>query len=145
MAELKTKKNRVSVAGFINKVENKQRKADCFEIMDIMKEITKEEPAMWGSSIVGFGSYHYEYASGKTGDWPLTGFSPRKQNLTLYIMAGFEQYEALMSKLGKYKTGKSCLYISSLADIDKAVLKKLIKNSVQAMKKRYKSSSSAIK
>lgn len=145
MAELKTKKNRVSVTGFINKVENKQRKADCFEIMDIMKEITKEEPAMWGSSIVGFGSYHYEYASGKTGDWPLTGFSPRKQNLTLYIMAGFEQYEALMSKLGKYKTGKSCLYISSLADIDKAVLKKLIKNSVQAMRKRYKSSSSAIK
>ncbi len=145
MAKLKTKKNKVSVTGFINKVENKQRKADCFEIMDIMQEITKEEPAMWGSSIVGFGSYHYVYASGAAGDWPLTGFSPRKQNLALYIMPGFDQYEMLMSKLGKYKTGKSCLYISSLADIDKAVLKKLIKNSVQAMKKRNKVSSSEVK
>jgi len=105
----------------------------------MMKEITSQDPEMWGSSIVGFGSYHYRYASGREGDWPLTGFSPRAKSLTIYIMPGFDLYPELMSKLGKYKTGKSCLYLKQLKDIDKAVLKSLIKKSVQAMKKKYSS------
>lgn len=138
MAEPKTKKNNTSVTPFLNKVKNKQRREDCFELLELMKEITHEEPKMWGSSIVGFGSYHYVYASGREGDWMVTGFSPRAQNLTLYIMAGFDRYEELMQKLGKFKTGKSCLYLSKLEDIDKSVLKKLIKASVQHMKKRDK-------
>jgi len=138
MAELKTKKNNASVTAFLNKVKNKQRREDCFEVLELMKEITNEEPKMWGASIVGFGSYHYVYASGREGDWMVTGFSPRAQSLTLYIMAGFDRYEELMGKLGKFKTGKSCLYLSKLEDIDKSVLKKLIKASVQHMKKRDK-------
>jgi hypothetical protein len=102
-----------------------------------MQKITKEKPKMWGASIVGFGSYHYKYDSGHEGDMCITGFSPRKQNLTLYILPGFERYELLMSKLGKYKTGKSCLYIKRLADIDEKVLEKLIAESVVYMKKKY--------
>ena len=138
MAELKTKKNNASVTAFLDKVKNNQRREDCFEVLELMKEITNEEPKMWGASIVGFGSYHYVYASGREGDWMVTGFSPRAQSLTLYIMAGFDRYEELMGKLGKFKTGKSCLYLSKLEDIDKSVLKKLIKASVQHMKKRDK-------
>ncbi|MEP2670582.1 MAG: DUF1801 domain-containing protein [Cyclobacteriaceae bacterium] len=138
MAEPKTKKNDASVTAFLNKVKNKQRREDCFEVLELMKEITNEEPKMWGASIVGFGSYHYVYASGREGDWMVTGFSPRAQSLTLYIMAGFDRYEELMGKLGKFKTGKSCLYLSILEAIDKSVLKKLIKASVQHMKKRDK-------
>jgi hypothetical protein len=102
-----------------------------------MKKITKAEPKMWGSSIVGFGSYHYKYASGREGDWPITGFSPRKQNLTLYIMPGFARYGELMKKLGKHKTGKACLYINSLDDIHLPTLKELVKQSVQYMAKKY--------
>ena len=98
----------------------------------MMREITGERPKMWGSSIVGFGSYHFKYASGREGDWPVTGFSPRKQALTLYIMTGFEKHGALMKKLGKYKTGKSCLYIKKLEDVDQVTLRKLI---VRAAKK----------
>ncbi|MEJ2757339.1 MAG: DUF1801 domain-containing protein [Anaerolineales bacterium] len=98
---------------------------------------TGETPQMWGDSIIGFGSYHYTYASGREGDWMLTGFSPRKQNLTLYIMDGFEEYEDLLKDLGKFKTGKSCLYINKLADVDTNVLKKLVKASVTHMKKAY--------
>lgn len=138
MADLKTKKNNTSVTAFLNKVKNKQRREDCFEVLELMKDITNEEPKMWGSSIVGFGSYHYVYASGREGDWMVTGFSPRAQSLTLYIMAGFDRYEELMQKLGKFKTGKSCLYLSKLEDVDQSVLKKLIKASVQHMKKRHK-------
>ena len=103
-----------------------------------MKQATKAEPKMWGSSIVGFGSYHYKGASGREGDWMLVGFSPRKQNLTLYIMAGFDRYDQLMKKLGKFSTGKSCLYIKKLADVDKKVLKELVGESVQYMKKLKK-------
>jgi len=139
MAEPKTKKNDASVTAFLNKVKNKQRRDDCFEVLELMKEITMEEPKMWGPSIIGFGSYHFIYASGREGDWMVTGFSPRAKSLTLYIMAGFDRYEELMEKLGKFKTGKSCLYLSKLEDVDKSVLKKLIKASVQHMKKRYKS------
>lgn len=132
--ELKTKLNDASVEDFLNTVSNEQIRADCFEIAKMMKQATKAEPKMWGSSIVGFGSYHYKGASGREGDWMLVGFSPRKQNLTVYIMAGFERYDELMKKLGKFSTGKSCLYIKKLTDVDKKVLKELVSESVQYMK-----------
>jgi hypothetical protein len=135
MAELKTKPNKASVDKFLKSIDDDQRRADCIAVMAIMKQITKSEPAMWGSSIVGFGKYHYKYESGREADWPLTGFSPRKQNLTLYIMAGFERYDELMKSLGKHKTGKSCLYINRLADVHVPTLKKLIQRSVAHMKK----------
>lgn len=134
-AELKTKVNEASVEDFLKTVSHEQIRADCFEIAKLMQQVTKAEPKMWGSSIVGFGSYHYKGASGREGDWMLVGFSPRKQNLTLYIMAGFERYDELMKKLGKFSTGKSCLYIKKLADVDKKVLKELVSESVKFMKK----------
>lgn len=137
MTELKTKKNIASVTKFLNSVTNEKKRADSFTVLGLMQEVTGEEPVMWGTSIVGFGSYHYKYASGREGDWALTGFSPRKQNLTLYIMPGFDKYDALMKKLGKYKTGKSCLYINKLEDIDMKILKRLIKLSVEHMVKKY--------
>ncbi|MDP1713506.1 MAG: DUF1801 domain-containing protein [Anaerolineales bacterium] len=134
MAEPKTKVNNASVTDFLNTIEDETKRKDCFEILKLMKQITKEEPKMWGSSIIGFGSYHYVYASGREGDWMLTGFSPRKQNITLYIMPGFERYNSLMKKLGKYSTGKSCLYIKKLGDVDTKVLKELISQSVKVMR-----------
>jgi uncharacterized protein DUF1801 len=130
MAELKTKKNTASVDKFLNGVTGEQRRKDCFRLLEIMKAATKAEPAMWGPSIVGFGSYQYEYKSGRKLEWFLTGFSPRKQDLTLYVMGGLERYPALMKKLGKHKTGKSCLYIKKLEDVDLATLKQLIKQSL---------------
>jgi len=136
MAELKTKLNDASVVKFINSIKDESNRNDCFVIMKLMQKITKSEPKMWGSSIVGFGNYHYKYASGREGDWFLTGFSPRKQNLTLYIIAGFDHYDELMIKLGKYKTSKSCLYIKSLKDIDQKVLKEIITLSVKKMKSK---------
>lgn len=138
MAELKTKVNDQSVAKFLGSVKEEQTRADCFAVMEMMKQATGAEPKMWGSSIVGFGSYHYRYESGREGDWFLTGFSPRKQSLTLYIMAGFEQYEELMKKLGKYKTGKSCLYVKKLAEVDQPTLRKLIQQSVKYLRKTRK-------
>jgi hypothetical protein len=138
MAVLKTKRNDSSVEAFLNKIADEQKRREAFAILDLMQKITKVEPKMWGSSIVGFGSYHYKYASGREGDWPITGFSPRKQNLTLYIMPGFARYEALMKKLGKHKTGKSCLYIKTLDDIHLPTLKELVSQSVQHMAKIYK-------
>ena len=135
MAELKTKKNKASVEDYINSVEDAGRRADCFEVAKIMEEVTGEKGTMWGTTIVGFGSYHYKYASGQEGDWMSTGFASRKQALTLYIMAGFKRYEPLMANLGKYKTGKSCLYIKSLNDIDRDVLKELIRESVDHLAK----------
>lgn len=134
MAELKTKRNDKDPIEFINSVENQQRRKDAFETLELMKNATGEEPKMWGPGIIGFGSYHYKYASGREGDWMLTGFSPRKQALTLYIMAGFDQYEDLMGKLGKFKTGKSCLYVKKLEDVDKEVLTELIQKSVSYLK-----------
>jgi Domain of unknown function (DU1801) len=130
MAELKTKKTNASVAKFLNGVTDEQRRKDCFKLVDIMKAATKLEPAMWGTSIVGFGRHQYKYTSGRELEWFLVGFSPRKQDLTLYIMPGVERYPALMKKLGKHKTGKSCLYIKSLEDIDLPTLKQLIKESI---------------
>jgi hypothetical protein len=130
MAELKTKKTEQSVEEFLNTVPDEQTRQDCFAIVKLMQKATKAKPKMWGPSIVGFGDYHYKYESGRENDWFLVGFSPRKQNLTLYIMAGFARYDELMQKLGKYKTGKSCLYIKRLADIDQKVLKELVEQSV---------------
>jgi len=135
MAELKTKENTASVDDFLNTVKDEAKRADCVAIVDMMRAITKCEPKMWGSSIIGFDSYHYKYASGHEGDAALTGFSPRAQNITLYILAGFEQYDELMQKLGKYTTGKSCLYIKRLSDVHVPTLKKLIQASVKHMKK----------
>ena len=138
MAELKTKLTDASVEDFLNTVENEQKRKDCFEILKIMKQVTKEMPKMWGTSIVGFGSYHYKGASGREGDWMLTGFSPRKQNLTLYLMGGFDAHKDLLKKLGKYKTSVGCLYIKKLDDVDKKVLKELVTESVKTMKKLTK-------
>lgn len=130
MAELKTKETAASVEEFLNKVADEQRRKDCFRLMEIMKAETKAGPAMWGTSIVGFGRHQYKYPSGRDLEWFLVGFSPRKQDLTLYIMGGLERYPSLMKKLGKHKTGKSCVYIKKLEDVDLATLKQLIKQSV---------------
>lgn len=130
MAELKTKQNDQSVTDFLRAVPDERRRDDSFIILDLMKEITGQEPKMWGDSIIGFGNYHYKYATGREGDWFVTGFSPRKQNLTLYIMSGFDEYDELLKKLGKYKTGKACLYINKLADVEISVIKELIQKSV---------------
>ena len=137
-AELKTKVNDASVTKFINSVDDEQKRNDSFEILKLMKQITKEEPKMWGSSIVGFGSYHYKGKSGREGEWMLTGFSPRKQNLTLYLMGGFDAQAALLEKLGKFTTGSGCLYIKRLDDVDKKVLKELVQASVKRMKQLSK-------
>ena len=138
MAELKTKRNKGDVETFLNSVPDEKKRRDSFAILELMKEVTGKEPEMWGDSIIGFGSYHYKYASGREGDWFLTGFSPRKQNLTLYIMAGFNEYEQLLSKLGKHSTGKSCLYIKKTEDVDLDALKELVKQSVKHMEKNNK-------
>ncbi len=134
MAELKTQPNQQSVEDFLNNVENETKRQDSFSILELMKEETGDEPIMWGDSIVGFGKYHYKYASGREGEWFLTGFSPRVQNLTLYIMSGFDEYDELLGKLGKYSTGKSCLYIKKLEDVDQDVLRELVSKSVEHMK-----------
>jgi len=131
MTELKTKLNDASVDKFIKSVKDEQTRADCFLIMEIMKKVTKAEPKMWGTSIIGFGNYHYKYESGREGDWFITGFSPRKQNLTLYTVGGFNRQPELMEKLGKHSTGKGCLYIKKLADVDTKVLKELVTRSVR--------------
>jgi hypothetical protein len=135
MAELKTKPNSKDVTEFLESVEHEKRRQDSYEILELMKKVTGEEPKMWGDSIIGFGSYHYKYESGREGDWFITGFSPRKQNLSLYIMAGFDDYEELMNKLGKHKTGKSCLYINKLEDVNLEVLEELVKKSFIHMRK----------
>jgi len=131
MAELKTRPNDGSVGAFLSAVPDAKRRQDAQQILELMKEITGEEPRMWGASIVGFGSYHYRYASGREGDWFRTGFSPRKQNLTLYIMSGFHGYEDLLARLGKHKAGKGCLYLNRLEDVDRSVLRELIQKSLQ--------------
>lgn len=127
----------MDVEAFLDTITDEEKKSDCQVLLRLMQEETGASPRMWGKSIVGFGSYHYVYDSGREGDWFLTGFSPRKQNLSVYIMAGFERYEALLQKLGKYKTGKSCLYLKRLSDADEAVLRELIKESVHYMKEKY--------
>ena len=134
MAELKTKATSASVADFLNAIEDDERRKDCKTVAKIMQKATGAKPKLWGPSIVGFGDHHYKYASGRELDWFLTGFSPRKKDLTLYIMPGFERYDALMASLGKHSKGKSCLYIKRLADVDTSVLEKLVTASVEHMK-----------
>ncbi|MDQ5885847.1 MAG: hypothetical protein QG628_244 [Patescibacteria group bacterium] len=136
MAELKTKKNDSSVIDFINSVEDEGKRKDSVALLEIFKECTGETATMWGSSIIGYGNYHYKSErSSQEGDWPLTGFSPRKQNLTLYIPLGFDKFEAELKALGKCKTSVGCLYIKRLSDIDLDVLKFIIKDSVKRMRK----------
>ena len=137
MAELKTKPNKQSVKQFIDGIKDEKMRRDCRAVLKLMKEVTKLTPKMWTGNMVGFGSYHYKYASGREGDWFLTGFSPRKQDLTLYIMSGFDNYGALMKKLGKCKTSVSCLYVKDLDDIHMPTLKKLVRESVRYMRKLY--------
>jgi hypothetical protein len=134
MAQLKTQPNDQSVTGFLNSIENETRRQDSFTILELMQQVTGDEPVMWGDSIIGFGTYRYKYASGRQGEWFLVGFSPRVQNLTLYIMSGFDEYDDLLAKLGKHSTGKSCLYVKRLENIDLAVLGELIEKSVAHMK-----------
>ncbi|MCI0607486.1 MAG: DUF1801 domain-containing protein [Anaerolineae bacterium] len=134
MAELKTKVNDASVDKFIQGFPEDRQK-DCYAILEMMKKATKQEPKMWGTSIIGFGDYHYKYASGREGDFFITGFSPRKQNLTLYINSGFDEYGSLLEILGKHSTSKACLYIKKLDDVDTKVLKELVTKSVKAMTK----------
>jgi uncharacterized protein DUF1801 len=126
MAELKTVKNQTSVAEFLAAVTDRDRRADAQAVCGLMAEVTGLQPAMWGSGIVGFGSYHYKYASGREGDWPAVGLSPRKQALTIYISEGFDTYDELLQRLGPHSTGKSCLYIRRLSDVDEQVLRSLV-------------------
>lgn len=137
MTENKTKPNSASVADFLASVPDEHKRQDTYEIMGMMEEITGTSPKMWGTSIIGFGAYRYHYRSGRSGEWALTGVSPRARNITVYIMPGFASVQPLMSKLGKYKTGKSCLYINKLKDVDRTVLYELIKETVAYMGTKY--------
>ena len=134
MAEPKTKPTQASVKKFLDQIPDKERRDDCFAIAKIMEDITGDKPKMWGPSIVGFGTYHYKYASGHEGDWPVAAFSPRKKDLTVYLMIGFNKDPELMKQLGKHSVGKSCLYIKHLSDIHVPTLKKLIKASIKDLR-----------
>ena len=137
MAENKTKPTQLKVSDFIAGIENKVKRDDCRELMKLMAKITGNRAKMWGTAIVGYGKYHYKYESGREGDFFLTGFSPRKQALSIYIVSGFSIDPELMEKLGKYKTGKSCLYVKKLDDVDRSVLAQLVKESVAYMREKY--------
>lgn len=137
MAANKTVPTTLSAEEFINTVEQEQKKADALKLLELMRKLTGKEAVMWGNSLIGFDSYHYKYDSGREGDFFITGFSPRKTALTIYIMPGFSRYDTLMSQLGKFKTGKSCLYIKKLADIDEKVLSELINESIKYMREKY--------
>ena len=136
-AENKTRPTTASVTAFIDAVENETRKRDAKTLLDMMKKITGEKPKMWGPSIIGFGKYHYKYDSGREGDMLNVGFSPRKANLALYVMGSIAEDDPLRDKLGKYKTGKSCLYINKLEDVDLKVLERLVAKSYRATRKKY--------
>ncbi len=137
MSDPKTRPSDASVEAFIEAVEHPRRREDARILLELMRRVTGEEPVMWGPSIVGFGRYRYRYASGQEGDWPIAGFSPRKQNLSIYILPGFGDYDDLLSRLGKHKTGKSCLYVNKLADVDMDVLESLVRATTAEMKRRY--------
>ena len=137
MADNKTKPGKASVTAFINGIEDRDKRSDTKKVAAMMRTATGSRAKMWGASIIGFGSYHYRYDSGREGDFMITGLSPRKQALTVYIMPGFSHFEGHMKKLGKYKTGKSCLYIRRLADVDEKVLNRLIVDAVKYMRKNY--------
>jgi hypothetical protein len=130
MSEMKTQKNDADVIVFLNGIEDEQRRKDSFLVLEMMKELTGKEPKMWGDSIIGFDTYHYRYASGREGDWMKVGFSPRKQALTLYLSYGFEEKQDLLQRLGKHKTGKACLYIKKMEDVDTDVLRELIEQTL---------------
>ena len=137
MTANKTTQNEDSVKEFLKKIEDPEKQKTSWQILEIIKEISGKDPKMWGDSIIGFGKYHYKYATGREGDWMRIAFSPRKQNFSIYIMDGFDNHSELMEKLGKYKTGKSCLYIKKLQDIDIKILKELMKKSLLNMEKLY--------
>jgi hypothetical protein len=137
MSTLKTQPSENDVHAFLSTVEDEKKRKDSLFLLDFIAQHTGEKPVMWGKSIIGYGSYHYKYASGREGDWMLTGFSPRKTSLTIYIMSGFDKYDELMGQLGKYKTGKSCLYVKKLEDIDLDILAELIKKSTSYLKNKY--------
>lgn len=137
MSSIKTTANDASVTEFINTVPDETKRADCLVLVELFTKITGQKPQMWGTSIIGFGSYHYKSErSQQEADWPLTGFSPRTQSLTLYITCGFDDYTDLLDKLGKHKTSKSCLYLKQLADVDMAVLEDLIARTYAATKRQ---------
>jgi len=140
MAELKTKVNNASVTAFINTVKDPVQRADAKKLLALFKKVTKEKPKMWGSAIVGFGQYHYKSErSAQEGDWMLTGFSPRKTALTLYLMStGLAESESLLKKMGKYKISGGCLYIKRLSDVDVVILEKVIKTAFAVLKKKSK-------
>ena len=135
MSELKARPTEENVTKFLNSIERETTRKDCLPLARIMAKATVSKPKMWGSSIVGFGSYHYRYAGGREGDWFTTGFSPRKENLTLYVMGGFSGHASLLKKLGKHSTGKGCLYVKSLEDIHLPTLTKIIQSSVNQASK----------
>ena len=137
MAENKTKPNTASVSKFLDAIDDKEKRSDAKKIAAMMRRATGKRAKMWGTNIVGYGSYHYKYDSGREGDYMITGFSPRKQALSIYIMPGFSSFGTLMKRLGKHKTGKSCLYIKRLSDVDESVLEELIDKSVRLMRKKY--------
>ena len=137
MAELKTRPTRKSVRKFISRIEHPVRRADCEVLLSLMEEITGEKAVLWGDSIVGFGRYHYQQRNGQAATWPLTGFSPRKQNLTIYIMPGFKAYDTKLGQLGKHRHSVSCLYLNKLADVDMDILSDMIGDSVAVMRERY--------
>jgi hypothetical protein len=137
MAEMKTTENKKSVASFLSTIEDVQKRADCKAIAKMMRDATGKRAKMWGTAIVGFDKYDYKYESGRSGTFMITGFSPRAQNISVYIMPGFSKFGTLMKKLGKHKTGKSCLYIKRLADVDEKILSRLIRESVKEMRRIY--------
>ena len=139
MAELKTRASDASVAAFLDGIADAGRRRDAVAVGDLMQEVTGEAPVLWGSSIVGYGRCRMRYDSGRELDWMLVGFSPRKSALTLYIMPGFEQYDGLLARLGKHTTGKSCLYLKTLAGVDQGVLRELVAHSVEHMRRQYPS------
>jgi len=140
MTSNKTVETSSSVENFINSADSDQKRKDSWDMVALMSEITGSEAKMWGSSLVGFGQYHYKYASGREGDFFITGFSPRKTALTIYIMPGFDDYPDLLAKLGPHKTGKSCLYVKNLEVVDRDVLQEIIQDSVAIMRKKYECS-----
>jgi hypothetical protein len=137
MAELKTKATEQTAESFIEKIPDEKVQQDCHGLIKLMKKVTGSKPKMWGSSIIGFGQYHYKYESGHEGDMCMVGFSPRKANFSLYIMGGLEKQQALMKKLGKHKASKGCVYIKKLEDVDLKVLESMVKNAVDYIKKKY--------
>ncbi|MGB1445837.1 MAG: DUF1801 domain-containing protein [Flavobacteriaceae bacterium] len=137
MKENKTKQTNENVEWFLSSIEEDQKREDCQNLLDIMQEITQQPPKMWGTSIVGFGEYHYKYKTGREGDWFLTGFAPRKQALTLYLMCDLSHDGLDFEGLGKYKKGKGCLYVKRLSDVNLNVLKRIIKDSIKIIEEKY--------